>query len=203
MNSTVIELIGYVGSALVVVSMLMTSVVRLRVINMIGSIIFTCYALIIRSYPTAFMNLCLVAINIYHLFRLLKETKNYDLVEAAVQDRYISYLEDKNKQDIRSWFPEFKPEGNEADTAFLVLHDSNPAGLLLGRQTRPGELEVVLDYTTPVYRDATVGRFLHDSLAKKGYKKLVFKGNAPGHIPYMEKVGYQKNNDGVYELALK
>ena len=35
-----IELVGYLGSALVVVSMLMTSVVKLRVVNTIGSAIF-------------------------------------------------------------------------------------------------------------------------------------------------------------------
>ena len=47
-TNTIYELIGYFGSALVVISMLMTSVVRLRIINLIGSVIFTCYALIIR-----------------------------------------------------------------------------------------------------------------------------------------------------------
>ena len=38
-TATIIELIGYLGSVLVLVSMLMTSVVRLRVINLIGSIL--------------------------------------------------------------------------------------------------------------------------------------------------------------------
>ena len=35
-----VEMIGYLGSILVVVSMLMSSVVRLRIINTIGSGIF-------------------------------------------------------------------------------------------------------------------------------------------------------------------
>ena len=40
MNSSVlIEMIGYVGSALVLISFLMTSVVKLRVINAIGGTI--------------------------------------------------------------------------------------------------------------------------------------------------------------------
>ena len=64
-KALLIELFGYLGSILVVVSMLMTSVMRLRIINTIGSIIFAIYALIIRSYPTAFMNFFLVGINIY------------------------------------------------------------------------------------------------------------------------------------------
>ncbi|MCR4884486.1 MAG: hypothetical protein K6A68_12995 [Clostridiales bacterium] len=39
-TQTIIELVGYLGSALVVVSMLMTSVVKLRIVNTIGSFIF-------------------------------------------------------------------------------------------------------------------------------------------------------------------
>ena len=54
--STIIEMVGYLGSVLVVVSMLMSSVIKLRVINTVGSGIFAVYALIIHSYPTALMN---------------------------------------------------------------------------------------------------------------------------------------------------
>ena len=48
-----LELVGYFASLLVLISLLMTSVVKLRVINMIGSLIFAVYALLICSYPTA------------------------------------------------------------------------------------------------------------------------------------------------------
>ncbi len=65
----IIELIGYLGSILVVISMLMTSVIKIRILNCIGSGIFTVYALIIHSYPTAIMNFCLVSINIYYLMK--------------------------------------------------------------------------------------------------------------------------------------
>ncbi|MDO5338306.1 MAG: YgjV family protein [Eubacteriales bacterium] len=73
-----IEMLGYLGSLLVVVSMLMTSVIKLRIINTIGASIFAVYALIIRSYPTALMNTCLVIINIYNLIWLLKKERHYD-----------------------------------------------------------------------------------------------------------------------------
>lgn len=42
-----LELVGYFASLLVLVSLLMTSVVKLRVINMVGSLIFAIYALCI------------------------------------------------------------------------------------------------------------------------------------------------------------
>ena len=70
MNNTFIEAIGYLGSSLVLVSFLMASVAKLRIVNSVGSVIFTIYAFIIHSYPTAIMNICLVLINIYYLVKL-------------------------------------------------------------------------------------------------------------------------------------
>lgn len=46
-----IEMIGYLGSALAVVTMLMPPVIRLRVLNTTGSGIFAAYALMIHSCP--------------------------------------------------------------------------------------------------------------------------------------------------------
>ena len=135
-GKAIIEIIGYLGSALVVISMLMTSVVRLRVINLIGSAVFTCYALIIKSYPTALMNFFLVGINVYHLARLLKTHRRYDCIETGVRDAYVSYLLEKNMGDILHWFPEFSLKEKPVEIAYLVCCDSNPAGLFLGRHTK-------------------------------------------------------------------
>ena len=103
--NTVIELIGYLGSALVLVSMLMTSVVRLRIINLTGSVIFSVYALIIKSYPTALMNIALAGINIFYLIRIFKEQKIYDAVKTEPSDGYISYLIERYRDDIMKCFP--------------------------------------------------------------------------------------------------
>ena len=83
MNATTVEIIGYVGSALVLVSFLMASVVKLRVVNAIGSGIFAAYALIIHSYPTMIMNICLVLINLYYLWKLRNRDPNYQMVRVS------------------------------------------------------------------------------------------------------------------------
>lgn len=197
----VVEIIGYVGSALVLVSMLMTSVVRLRIINLTGSIIFAGYALAIRSYPTAIMNICLAGINIYHLVRIFKEQKIYDLIKLDQGDGYFSYLLDSFGEDILHWFPDFSAE-SKADAAYLVCCDKDPACLFLGKETAPGDLTVMLDYATPVYRDTSVGKFLYTNLADKGYKTLSFGQRSEGHLPYLQKMGYVKADDGSYVLDL-
>ena len=81
-NPMVIEAIGYMGSGLVLVSFLMSSVVKLRVINSAGGLIFAVYALLIHSYPTALMNFCLVGINVYYLARLRKPDRQYNIVRS-------------------------------------------------------------------------------------------------------------------------
>ena len=97
-----IEMIGYLGSALVVVSMLMSSVVKLRVINTIGSGIFAAYALMIHSYPTALMNGFLIGINVYNLIKLSRKDKSYDLVDGVEDDGLLRYLLDYYREDIRT-----------------------------------------------------------------------------------------------------
>ncbi|WP_191015211.1 YgjV family protein [Treponema zioleckii] len=62
-----IELFGYLGSFLVILSMLMNSMTKLRIINTAGCIICVIYALIIKSYPVAVMNGALAIINIVKL----------------------------------------------------------------------------------------------------------------------------------------
>lgn len=202
-TGTIIELIGYLGSALVLVSMLMTSVVRLRIINLTGSVIFAVYALIIRSYPTALMNIALAGINIFYLIRIFKEEKIYDAVKTDMNDGYFSYLLDRFHDDILVCFPECSLEGTSADITYLVCCDSDPACLFLAKETAPGELEVLLDYATPVYRDASAGRFLYRRLAEDGYKTLAFTQNAEAHIPFLKKVGYEYKGDKGYVLELK
>ena len=87
-----IELFGYLGSFIVLVSFLMTSVLKLRIVNSVGSVIFMIYALIIHSYPTAIMNFCLVLINLHFLWKMRHGSKEYDFLEVEPSDEYLNYL---------------------------------------------------------------------------------------------------------------
>ena len=68
-----LEIFGYIGSALVLLSMMMRSVVKLRVINLLGAVINLIFSALCRNWPFVFLNVGLAAINIYHLIRLWKE----------------------------------------------------------------------------------------------------------------------------------
>ena len=130
----VIELIGYLGSILVLVSMLMSSVIKLRIINTVGSIIFTFYAFAIQTYPTAILNVILVGVNIYNIIKLLKSTKQYDLVEVKAEDSFAEYFLEHYKNDIAVYFPEFKNNPELYDVANIVCCNADPAGIFLGKK---------------------------------------------------------------------
>lgn len=100
----VIELTGYLGSILVLISMLMSSVIKLRIINTVGSIIFTFYAFAIQTYPTAILNVILVGVNIYNIVKLLKSTKRYDLVEVKAEDSFTGYFVEHYKKILNFIF---------------------------------------------------------------------------------------------------
>ena len=64
-----LELFGYLGTTLVIVSMMMTSLTKLRILNISGSVISTIYSIIIHAYPIVLMNCCLILINLFHLIK--------------------------------------------------------------------------------------------------------------------------------------
>ena len=88
-TALMIEIFGYIGSVLVVVSMLMGSIVKLRVVNTVGSIVSGIYALIVGALPLVLMNACLIIINVYNLVKLLKTKQVYDLADANADDSLI------------------------------------------------------------------------------------------------------------------
>ena len=64
-----LEIFGYIGTALIILSMTMESMNKLRILNLSGSIISVIYSLIIVAWPTVVLNVCLAAINVYHLIK--------------------------------------------------------------------------------------------------------------------------------------
>lgn len=191
------ETVGYIGSALVLVSLLMSSIMKLRIINAVGSFIFCIYAFKIHSIPTAVMNICLVGINIFFMYRLLASKTVFSCVDAGREDACVKYILEHYRDDIAKYFD--SPDISSADRVMLVFDGSTAAGLLAG-VTEGDSLRIIIDYTTPAYRDLKVARFLYGVLSRD-YRRIVYTGSNPGHVPYCLKMGYVES-DGRYTLSL-
>lgn len=64
-----LEIFGYMGTAFIFLSMMMTSIHKLRFFNILGSVISAIYALFIHTMPVFFLNVGLVIINIVQLIK--------------------------------------------------------------------------------------------------------------------------------------
>ena len=190
-----IELFGYLGSFLVLISFLTTSLVKLRVINTIGSLIFMIYALIIHSYPTALMNGFLIIINIHHIVKESQIDKEYDIIDVDQREKTYVYFFELYLKDIRKYYPD--TDFNRADCAWMIVNQGRPVGLSLGK--RNGEqLELLMDYTIENYRDFSIADKLYDHLKASGIKTIIFNAPQKNYQNYLKRFDYHQ--EGEYYL---
>lgn len=200
-EQVIFEIIGYVGSAFVLASFLMASVVRLRVINSVGCVVSVVYGLLIHAYPTVIMNGALLIINIYFLLRMSKQkSADYHADRAEAGDEFLHYFLAAHAEDIRKYFPAFDGAAHGNYIRFSYCGDK-AAGLLMGDLSDDGELRITLDYTTPEYRDLSVGRWLFESLAGEGIRSAVVAVPTREHDRYLLKMGFDREGE-VYVKKL-
>ena len=77
-NSMLIEVIGYLGMFLIVISFLMKKLSVVRIVNISGSVLSLTYGILTHTVPTAILNGCLIIINIIYLTLYMKRRKEID-----------------------------------------------------------------------------------------------------------------------------
>jgi hypothetical protein len=188
-----IEWIGYVASLIVLISLVMSSLKKLRWINMIGSIIFAVYGLLIKSYPVAIMNLGIVMVNIYYLIQIYGQKDSFKLI-PILDTTYLDHFIDVYNKDMSHYIDLGHDITKPGLVKYYVIRNTVPAGLFIGQPVEDHMLEILVDYTTPAYRDFKTADFLfenqRDVFLKKGYKVFLSKPGHEKHQAYLEKIGF-------------
>jgi membrane protein implicated in regulation of membrane protease activity len=70
-----IEIFGWVGSALLIVSLLQGKMLTLRVINSVASAMLVLYNVLVETWPMVAMNAAVIVINAWHIWRILRERR--------------------------------------------------------------------------------------------------------------------------------
>ncbi|WP_025821304.1 YgjV family protein [Shewanella marina] len=73
-----IEIIGYLASVMVAISLMMKDIIWLRWLNFVGCSLFVIYGIGITAWPVAGMNAFVAGINIYHLIKIYNQPKSAD-----------------------------------------------------------------------------------------------------------------------------
>lgn len=192
-------MIGYVASALVVVSLSMRSVVRLRIISLIGSVTFVAYGALIGSIPVIITNLAVAFINIWYLRHEFSEHRDLAAVRMQPDNAFLVDLLRARERDIKASQPKF---AGLTDDSFVLLltRDGLPAGVFAGRP-QGSTLQVDLDYVTPPHRDDRLGTWLYGPgskvLTQEGFDTLVAHPGTALHRNYLRTMGYQDEADGM------
>lgn len=206
----VYEIIGYVASFLVAISLMMSSILKLRVINLFGSAAFTVYGLLIGAYPVAAVNLFIVFINLYYLRQILGSREYFTLLEVRPDSEYLRCFLDFHEEEIRRFLPDFSGAPSQQDLVFFVLRDMVPAGLFMGEVREPGSLLVTLDFVIPQYRDFKIGKYLFSERAEffrtRGIHEIVSAAGTPEHRDYLRRMGFAPadpaDDSGLYRLSV-
>ncbi len=201
-----VEWTGYIASVIVLISLLMASIVKLRWINMAGAFLFALYGAMIGSIPVALVNFCIALIDIYYLIQFYKTAETFKTVEADMDSELFRYFVETNREEIEKQIAIDKL--SDYSIARYILRDNNIAGIMVAE--RSGDtLDIKLDYVTPRYRDFKAGRYYfeeHPELFKKeGIDRLKAYAREESHRSYLEKMGFSRvpDSDNEYEKILK
>jgi hypothetical protein len=194
---TLIEWIGYLASTIVLISLSLSSILRLRIVNLFGSILFSFYGFYIGALPVGIMNLIIVFFNLYYLQKLYSQNDDFEIIESNNNQEYVQKFLAYFKKDIQKYFPDFKPQSNNKQLVLMVMRNMNLAGLFIANE-KEDILEVELDYVSPQYHDYKNGIFLfnhfRDSIKAKKYKRVKANTNVPLQIKYLKEMGFVSDN---------
>ena len=194
------EVVGYVASALIAVSILQQSILRLRIIGLVGSAVFVVYGLLIGAYPVVLMNALIAVIHVVYLRRLSTRVEEHlSFLPVEPGDPYLERFLDFHASDLERFFG---PGAAVSPTSVVVfvLRDLVPAGLLIAERDG-SDLRVVVDYAIPRYRDLVLGRHLYAHLGEAvdlgGIARIVTEAQHPAHLRYLSRVGFTQDVSGV------
>lgn len=202
------ELIGYVASLLVAVSLMMSNIIQLRIVNLIGSVTFSLYGILIGSIPVAAMNAFIVLVNIYYLTQIYSVVEYFKILEVPTESEYLKAFLNFYRDQIHGFQPGFNSRVRHDDLNIFVLRDMVPAGLLMGNLIHDDAFFVDLDFVVPQYRDFKIGKFLFEENKSfffgKGIKQIVAAPGSEKHNDYLEQMGFstEDKDDKFYRLRL-
>lgn len=198
MVSSLPMLIGYLGSALVVASLTMRSIMRLRIIGLAGGLTFVAYGYLIDAWPIVLTNVVIVAIHLAFLREIYTATEYFKVIEVRPDSPYLDLFLDTHGPEIEEVWPDFSSYRSDGQLALFVLRDLVPAGLFVADVEDHSTLNLRLDFVIPGYRDFKVGRYLYrtGTLHDRGFRTIVADSLNPRTIEYLGRMGFRPTMAG-------
>jgi len=201
---------GWIGSILVVWSLMVARVLRFRWMNFAGSVIATIYNAAIQLWPFFAMNLAISIIDAVWIWRLTRERHDdevYRVIPVSPTDAFLQHVLATNSADIGKVQPDFTPDpdAGEDRSVFLVVRGDENVGVVALANEGQGVGRVELDWVKPRFRDFTPGEFVYresHALADAGFRRLEVPATEATDRAYLERMGFEpRDNRWVRELV--
>lgn len=207
-NISLLEWIGYLASIIIAISLTMSSIKKLRWLNLCGSAVFSFYGFAIGALPVGLLNSFMVFVNVYYLIKMNSSVESFKTLQVPVNDPYFNYFIDFHKKEIQEIFPNFdfsllQNEGNNCSLSLLILRNAIAAGVFYGTIENK-TLYVHIDFVTAEYRDLKPGEYIYkknvQQLKNFGIQRIISKSDYTKHQKYLLKMGVvsQINNPSIF-----
>lgn len=195
------EILGYASSLLIAVSLMMSNIFKLRIINLVGAFIFAIYGALIGAIPVAAVNGFIAVIDVYYLWQMSRRKEYYRTFEIAHTAPFLHHFLQFRANDILKFFPDFNwaREQKKSPSCVFMLRDTNPTGAFI-YQIRRKSVIVKLDYVIPEYRDMKNSRYLftvlNERFRRAGLTEYRVEGvHADAHREYLVALGFEADAD--------
>ena len=204
-----LDLFGWAGSALLVVSLLQARVLRFRLLNLLAGLMLVAFNALIMVWPMVAMNLATSTINVVMIRKLLRDRHDmsaFRVLAVRSDDAYLDHFLGVHRADVGRYQPDFAWDGVPRDDRrpFLILKGDETVGVVMLRidGTDDAVAHVELDYVTKRFRDFSPGEFVwreSGMLRQLGIHKVV---TSPSMVdPYYARVGFRREG-ASYVLAV-
>ena len=200
-----IEALGYAASFIILISLTMKSIVKLRWINAAGSFLFVVFAFLTRPWPTDAMNIAILCSDVWIVLPLTGRKEDFRLIHAERTSAFLDFFYQANAREISAIF---------GDDAFIeargfsyFVRNAEIAGLFAWKEKSPTECRILIDFVTPRYRDAKIGLFFFErhlvTFREKGYERLVCQTQDAAHMRYLSKIGFTEEQPGFFAKDIR
>lgn len=200
-----LDALGWAGSAVLILSLSLSNVLRFRALNLVASVVLTVFNAMLGIWPMVAMNAIIAGLNVWHLSRLLRtrdDEGTYEVVAVDARSEYLAHLLRVHAPDVERHNPGFDlaellhredPPGTCRVYAFLVLRGDETVGIVVLCDGGDGVARVELDYVTARFRDFSVGTFVYRGdgrLASQGVRRLLASRRMADRADYFSAVGF-------------
>lgn len=202
MSENLFEWIGYAASLIVAISLVMSSIVKFRWINLLGSALFAAYGFLIQAWPVCFFNTAIVFINLYFLCKIYSKKDEFKIIKTSEEESILREFINFNKKEIEKISPDFEFNLDGKEYNYFITRNMYLVGLFLAHKESDAILKIDLDFVTPQYRDFKNGEHLYASLKNtlidSGIKILKATAKTSEHKQYLKEMGFISTGNEVF-----